>query len=353
MNYFARLSLLIGLIACGRGATQGAAVAPAVPKDTTLAKQLPAPDVVTVTGIVTADQTSQVAASVGGKVIALLVKRGQRVRAGEVLARLDSKQQALGALEARANLAMVEAQRLQADDECKRAQALFQQGAITKSQFERESVACQAAAQSVAAATARTQAVSKSVADGSIRAPFDGVVADTWVTPGEFVGPGSRIATLLDDIPLKVELSVTESIVPRLAVGQLVDVQSIAQIPGQAPISAQAKIVRLGPEISRMTRSLTAEAVFEKPSAMIPGMFVEAAIHVGMAELPAIPATSVVKRGQTWRAFVARNGYLHEQVVQVGRAPAEGMVSIVRGIQAGDEVVTTIDESIVDGLRIK
>src|SRR5678815_5550102 len=83
-------------------------------------------------------------------------------------------------------------------------------GAITRSEYDRQSTQCTSALQQVSAAQARTEMIAKSVSDGLVRAPFDGMVADKNVTPGEWVAPGRPLFTLVDDDPLKVELSVSE-----------------------------------------------------------------------------------------------------------------------------------------------
>ncbi len=337
--------------ACG---TKGApdktvAAEPVVAVPTSKAEAMPTPKVLTVTGVVSPDETSQVAAVGGGKILAVMVDRGQTVKAGDVLVRLDATTAALGATEARANLELARAQRSQAEADCKRAKDLLDQNAITKSQFERENMACTAALQQVAAAEARTRMVSKSVSDGVVRAPFAGVITDTWVAPGEFVGPGMRLVTLVDNDPLKVDLSVPEAIVPSLKVEDPVELEAVAY-PGK---KLAARITELGVEINRMSRSMMVEATLDAGSGLTPGMFVEARVTVATEPRPAIPASATIKRGQTWRVFVVVDGRLQERVVQLGPDPAPGKRSVLQGLVVGEFVATTITDQVVDGLRVQ
>src|SRR5204863_1222232 len=132
------------------------------------------PNRLIVTGTVVPDESCDVAAGIAGKVVAVMVERGDTAKAGDALIRLDTRNAQLGAREANANLEAARAQKQLAQDECARAQSLFDKGAITKSEYEREQTSCTAALQQVTAAEARTQMITKSISDGIVRAPFAG-----------------------------------------------------------------------------------------------------------------------------------------------------------------------------------
>lgn len=310
--------------------------------------EAPTPDVVTLTGTVVADERSEVTADTQGKVLQVMVERGQQVKMGAPLLRLDTRSAALGAREAQANLASARAQRQLAEDECRRAQALFDKGAITKSQFEREQTSCTAALQQVAAAEARTELIAKSVADGIVRAPFAGEVSATYVASGEWVNPGKPLLTLIDVDPLKVEFSVPEVLVSKIVVGQRAALAAMAY-PGQ---EFGAKVTRLGGEISRTARALVAEAEVDAGSKLLPGMFVEAQVAIAQVSRPVGPATAVQRRGKTQRAFVVVDGEIEERVVQLGAPPAPGQVSFIAGVKVGEKLVTEIHKDVIDGARV-
>lgn len=346
-------ALGLAATACNRSDAKGAdargAAEPVVTVALHQAAERPAPDRLTLTGTVMADETSNVTAAVPGKVLTVLVDRGSRVKFGDPLLRLDASSASLSAQSIRAQLAAAEAQEKLATDECKRAQQLLDKGAITRSQYEREMTSCTAAAQNVAATKAQLQLASKSVADGVVRAPFAGVVTQRMIAPGEWAGPGMPLLTLVDDEPLRVDLSVPEAWVPRLQVGQEVAVEAVAY-PGQR---FSARVTKVGSEIGRMSRALVAEAELAPGSPLVPGMFAEATITVGATARPAVPRTAVVRRGNTWRLFAVVKGRLEERVVQRGPELDGDQVAIVRGLAAGERVAAAIDERIVDGLRVE
>jgi membrane fusion protein (multidrug efflux system) len=342
------LCVVASLSAC-KSKEEAVAKAPPPPPlklELTVANEALAPQQIVLTGIIKADQRLEVTADTAGKVLGVMVDRGQRVKQGQELVRLDVRTQALGAREAQANVASARAQRQLAEEECKRAQSLLDKGAITRSEYDRQSTQCTSALQQVAAAEARAGMMAKSIQDGIVRAPFDGVISDRNVTPGDWVQPGRPLFTLVDDEPLKIELSVPEAAVRAVHKDQKVEIEAVAQ-PGK---TYTATVTRLGAEIGR-SRSLMVEATLEN-SDLVPGMFAEARVTVGQQPRPVVPETAVVKRGKTWHAFVVIKGEAQDRIVQLGAKPAAGQVSIVQGLVKGDKVVAKVTELVVDGVRV-
>ncbi len=388
--------LLVVVTACkksGGDATQAskAPAAPPVKVATFIATEALTPEVLTLTGTVTADQRSEVTADIQGKVISVMVERGQRVKMGAAVVQLDVRNASLSAREAQANLEGARAQRALAESECARAKALLDKGAITRSEFDRQNTECTATLQQVNAAEARTAMISKSVSDGLVRAPFDGMIAEKSVSPGEWVAPGRALFTLVKDDPLRIELSVPEVAVGAIQKGEIVKLSAVAR-PG---FEWSASVTRIGAEIGR-TRALIVEATIDPKSMvpitsleamqaaaaqqtpptagsgsgsaatpkpadppqptneaqLVPGMFAEARVMIGQHLHPVLPQTAVAKRGKTWHAFVSIKGELEDRIVQIGPTPAPGKVSILLGINAGDKVVETVTEQTVDGLKV-
>jgi membrane fusion protein, multidrug efflux system len=322
--------------------------APPVKIASVVANEAPTPDVIVVTGLITADQRSDVTADTQGKVINVLCDRGQRVKIGQPCVQLDVRSAALGAREASANLAAARSQKQLADQECERTKSLLEKGAITKSEYDRQMAQCTSAQEQVAAVQARTEMMSKSVSDGMVRAPFEGIVSEKMVSPGEWVAPGKPLFSLVDDDPLKVELSISEIATNLIKKDQRVEIVATAR-PDK---KYGATITRLGAEIGR-TRSLIVEATIDKGADLVPGMFAEAHIQIGQTPRVVLPADAVVKRGKTWHAFIVKkNGELEERLVHLGASPGADQVSIMQGVEKGEKVATKVDDKIVDGLRV-
>lgn len=348
----AALLAVAATAACGRSDAKVDAAGPAeeiVKIALVKVGEQPAPERLTLTGTVVAKESSDVTATVQGKVLTVLVDRGSRVKFGDPLLRLDASNASLSAQSIRAQLGAAQAQEQLAKDECKRSQQLLDKGAITRSQYEREMTSCTAAAQTVAATKAQLQLASKSITDGVVRAPFAGIITTRMISPGEWVGPGVPLVTLVDDDPLRVDLSVPEAWVPRIKQDQAVSVTAVAY-PGQ---QYGAKVTKLGSEIGRMNRALIAEAELAPGSPLVPGMFAEATITLGTKPMPVVPRAATVRRGNTWRLFVVVKGHLEERVVQLGPELPGDQVAVLRGVAAGERVAAKVDELVVDGVKVE
>jgi membrane fusion protein (multidrug efflux system) len=317
--------------------------------ETTEAIPATVPDWLAVTGKIVAHDRSDLVADASGNVVEVLVERGARVRRGAPLVRIDVRTAALGASEARANLAALESQRRVADAECARSSSLFERGAITRADWERDQSSCTQAQQGVAAAQARVSLAGKSVASGVLRAPFDGVVTERWVSPGEWASPGTRLVTIVADGERRAELRLSESAASRVAVGAAVEVEPVA-LPGHVVV---ATVSRLGAEIDPSSRALVAEAALPPDARILPGMFVRARIAIAERTLPAVPRSAVIHRGDTWRIFAVVDNALEERVVQVGPEVAGGRIAIAAGLAAGERVATVAGERAADGVALR
>jgi membrane fusion protein (multidrug efflux system) len=266
---------------------------------------------------------------------------------GQPVVQLDVRNSALSAREAQANLAAARATKQLNDEECKRTQTLLDKGAITKSDYDKQMSQCTSTGEQVSAAQARADMMIKSVSDGLVRAPFDGLVTEKSVAPGEWVQPGKTLFTLVDDDPLRIELSVPEAAVPKVKMGQPVDLFAVA-----APDKVHtAKVSRIGAEVGK-SRALIVEATLDKQQDLVPGMFAEAHVNVGETPRPVIPKDAVVQRSKLWHAYVDVKGELVDQIVQISPAGQPGQVAILQGMNKGDKVVAKITDQITDGLKV-
>jgi len=349
MRAFASLMLLAA--ACKpSGGDASSVMKPPVPPikvQTAAAAVAPTPDVLVLTGTVAADQRSDVTADTQGKVINVMIERGQHVKLGQPVVQLDVRSAALNAREAAAALQSARVSKQLADDECARTKALLDKGAITKSEFDKQNTECLNAVEQVAQAQARNDAMAKSVSDGMVRAPFDGVVDQKNISPGEWVSPGKALFTLVDDDPLKMQLSVPERAVEKIQKDMRVDVTSVA-VPGK---TFHATVTRLGAEIGQ-NRALTVEATFDKDTPLIPGMFAEARVIIGQHDHVVIPKAAAFRRDKTWRVFVDKNGIAEEHIVQLGDPPSDDKLTVLQGLDKGDKVIVTPDPKLADGAKV-
>jgi membrane fusion protein (multidrug efflux system) len=306
------------------------------------------PRSITLTGTLLARREAAVAADANGKIIAVNVERGDDVKKGSPLVRLDRRSATLIEAEASAQAAAADRQRSLAEVECARARRLFDGGAINRAEYDRATAQCEAAAHTAAAAQARRRMADKSLGDAIVRAPFDGVIAERLVNEGEFVRPESRVATIVDLDSLRVELSVPEAAIAALTPGAEVRFQ-VASFPGE---TFRARVKRIGAAVRRPSRDLIVEAELTNPGRKLrPGMFAVAEVEIGQTSLPVVPATSLREADGSQRLFVVVDGHAEERLVRA--AAAGDQIAVSAGVRAGERVVRAPAPTLRDGAPVR
>jgi membrane fusion protein (multidrug efflux system) len=309
----------------------------------------PMPRYLTLTGALVSNQQSDLAANAAGKVTATFVDRGSYVQKGAVIATLDMRGASMSQREAAANAALATEQAKLAQDECDRSKRLFETGSISKVEYDRQSSQCQQSGQSVAAAQARMDLASKTLGDSTIRAPFAGLIAERYSSVGEYVLPQSRVATLLEVDPIRVQLTVPEEEVPLIKLQQRVEFSTSAY--GDETFVGTMRY--MGPSLRGNSRDLLVEAIVDNQDYRLrPGMFVTARIALGDAPITVLPTRAIKNDGTLDRVFVVVNRQLEERIVQLGESKGD-VVGVTDGVKVGDSVVLDPADTLTDGLAVE
>src|SRR5262249_350642 len=162
---------------------------------------------------------ADVAAGIPGRVFSTFVERGMPVGKGAPLAALDRRSASAAAGETDPEARVAAAQLRVAGQECKRAHHPLAAGAVPRVALARAQGQCDAARDARAAAEARRERATVSLSDATVRAPFAGVVAERYVTSGEYVSASTRVATVMAIDSLRVELTLPESAVTQVHEG--------------------------------------------------------------------------------------------------------------------------------------
>jgi len=155
------------------------------------------PSTLLLAGTLKANQESDLAANATGRVMRTFVERGSYLGQGASIAQLDTRMATLVASESLANLETARAQKSLADQECGRYDQLLKRGAISQAEYDRQTTSCKTAATSTSAAEQREQQARQTLGDATIRAPFPGLVAERYVSVGEYVRPDSRVLQVI------------------------------------------------------------------------------------------------------------------------------------------------------------
>jgi RND family efflux transporter MFP subunit len=344
------------------------------------------PATLEVTGTLTADARTDVAAEVDGRIVHVAIERGTVVGAGAVVARLDEQDAAHQLREAeaveaqtRARLGLgehgsfdpretAEARRTRAVME--RAEAEYQRyarlvdgGIVSRSEYDARRADAIAAReqhqetlnqmrqvyQTLQAQKARVALARKTLADTTIRAPYAGWIAEKFVNVGDYVKKGTRVATIMRVDPLRVELSIPEAAVAAVRKGQTVRFT----VQAYADRTFEGTIAYVGPALRPDARALVVEAVVPNPGGVLqPGLFASARIELpGSTPTPVVPAAAVRTEAGVARLFVVAGGRAELRFVQLGRQ-AEGLAEVLRGVRPGERVAVSEVDRLGDGAPV-
>lgn len=290
---------------------------------------------VTVSGVVEPLRTVGLNSQLSSTVLSIAVEEGDRIGAGQVLARLD-------AAELQAELASAEANHEVAQAAWERAQQLYGEQIITLPEYERDRAA-------FAAAEANLDQLRTRIGYASIRSPLAGVVLEKNVEAGDLVAPQQQLFRVADVSTLVVRVGVSELDVVQLAEGDSVRVVMDA-FPDQ-PV--RGRIRRVFPAADPESRLVPVEIALEPGSPARPGFLARVEFRFDVREeVPVIPAAAVVRSVEGEAVFVVRDGRAQRRPVRVGQT-YQGRVEVVDGLAPGEVVVVKGNASLRDGAPVR
>jgi multidrug efflux pump subunit AcrA (membrane-fusion protein) len=372
--------------AAGAQADGAAPTAPAVRFTKVVERRLP--PTLEASGTLAADEVSEVASPGMGVVTKVEVDVGARVKKGDVLVRLDSRDAALRLAQANAaalqassrlgvkkgekfdpkNIAEVRAAKEAMDlaiADADRTKVLFDAGGVpqatwdqararaeqARAQYDAALNSTESAWAALAAAQAQAGLAQKASADTLIRAPFDGAVGERRITEGEFAQMGRVVAVVVRDDVLRLKIDIAEVDAGKIVLGKDVLI-TVAAYPGRV---FHGTIKRIGASVKAQSRSLPVEAeVQNKEHELKAGFFARAEIALAGEEMPAllVPRSALGTTGTASRVFVRAGNRVTERIVSVGRE-VDGLVEVRGILSAGDEVAAEGVEKLSDGAEVK
>ena len=301
-------------------------------------------------GELQAKDRATIASEVEGVVTELAVDEGDPVEEGALLLAIDPEKRGLAAQNARAQLADASAALAEAEREQKRVQVLHEKGIASDAQLDQRSTGLERARSMVEAARAGAGVAERALRDARLRAPFAGWIANREVSRGEYVVPGRALFELVALDPIEVEFSVAERDSARVHIGQQVGVL-VAPYPDE---TFQGEVTVISPIVDTKTRTLRVKARIANPDGRLrPGLFARTDLGIAAREgALLVPAEAVLQRADGEVVFVATaDDHARRVVVKTG-LQREGLVEIVEGLGAADEVVVSGHSALVDGSPI-
>ncbi len=299
---------------------------------TIVARQERWPSTVSAIGSVAAVRGVTVAADLPGVVDTIAFESGASVKEGDVLVRLDTRQE-------RAQLAAAEAQRDLSEANLRRARGLRDDQILAQADFDK----AEAEAKQAEATVGEIRAA---IGRKTILAPFSGILGIRQANIGQYLAAGTPIVSLQSLDPIYVNFAVPQQQVARVRQGTEV----LVGVEGAAAES-RGRVSAVDSVVDEATRTVQVQATLRNPGDRLrPGMFVQTSVVLGSPEtVIALPASAVAYAPYGDSVFVvsalkAPNGTDYRGVLQrfVKLGGSRGdQVAVVSGIEAGDEVVTS------------
>lgn len=318
--------------------------------------------VLTASGYVVAQRKAAIASKATGRLVYLGFEEGDKVKKGEIIARIESADVEASLAQARATLAQYNAELTDAGQSYERAKALFAGGLISQAEYDAAKARYDRVIASIAAAEAAVKAAEVQVENTRIRAPFDGTILTKNADVGEVVAPfgagaSSRVAvvTIADMNSLEVEADVSESNIERVKVGQPCEIVLDAY-PDKRYRGFVHKIV---PTADRAKATVLTKIRFvEKDNRVLPEMsakvqFLSKAIDDEADTKPmlAIPASAIVTRNGKKVVFRVVDNSVTDVSVETGRQIGNS-VEILEGLSLNDKVVLHPTGDLSTGTKI-
>jgi membrane fusion protein (multidrug efflux system) len=278
-------------------------------------------------------------AKAGGSIRDVSVREGQAIKTGDVLVRFETENLQSALKQRESDRDAAHAEMLLAMQTQNRIEQLVVKHVATQEQLDK-------AESDVAATTSRTRSLSAqtdlartALRDAEVLAPFDGVIASRSVEPGSTVSADAELLTVVDTSALEAKVLVSTRDVPRVAVGQSVELQ----IDGLADHPIAGEVVRINPVADNGTRSVPIYLQLANQDGRLwGGMFATGSILIREShDAVVVPATSLRKDETGDYVLKLVKGRLLRQPVTIGAKWSGGStLEIADGVADGDTIVT-------------
>lgn len=303
-----------------------------------------------ISGSVEALQTAAIKAKTAGEILGLAKREGDTVKAGEVVARIDSTEAQARVRQAARQAESAQAQVAIARRTMDNNQALVRQGFISATALETSSANLAGAEATHQAALAALDIARKSLADTTLRSPISGQIAARLVQNGERVGIDTRVFDVVDLSGFEMEAAIAPGDAVAVKVGQ----SARLQVEGLAE-PVQATVSRINPSVQAGSRSVLVYLRVPATEGMRQGLFAQGRIVTGASTALAVPVSAVRNdKPQPYIQVVREGAVAHVPLA----ASATGLLGqepmrAVQGLPAGTQVLSAQAGLIREGTAVR
>ncbi|MDR9365792.1 MAG: efflux RND transporter periplasmic adaptor subunit [Balneolaceae bacterium] len=274
-------------------------------------------------GTIQANEVVELSAEASGIITDIYFEEGREVQEGDLLLKINDSE--LQAQKQRAEFRLALAEQRE-----ERQRRLLERGGISQEDYD-------ATLNEVNVLRSEIQLINAQIDKTEIRAPFSGVIGLKYVSVGSYIGPNTRIASLQEVDPIKIDFSVPERYISRVNVGDeiLYSVQGVDS-------TFTGEVYAIEPRINTETRTLQIRAISENDDQLLyPGAFANITLILDeINDALMVPTISIIPGLNSQKVFVASDGVVEERIIRSGIRNSQ-KVQVIEGIEQGDIVLTT------------
>lgn len=330
-------AVLLALAGCGSEkseakTTEGKRV---IKVNTVTVTPVPLEDILTLPGETEPDEDVSVSSDSSGTVKWLGVEEGDRVKKGEIIARVDVASSG-------ARLAQAKASRELAAEQLRRRRELLEKGVLAQEEFDQ-----MAAKLEESDASLRERQVS--VDYGVIRAPVSGIVNDRHVDQGERLGVGSPVVDIVDPSVIRITINVPEMDIPYIKKDQKVTV-TVDAIPNR---TWEGTVEFVSFKADPTSKTFETRVLTQNPDGAIrAGMLARVSLERrSIANAITAPLYAIINQGGERLLYVAENGVARARTIEIG-VIEDDRAQVTKGLKAGDKLIVTGQTMVEDGTKV-
>lgn len=302
-------------------------------------------------GSLTPLSQTTIKAKVGGELLEVRVREGQAVSKGEVLARIDTRNQQAQVASQRAGLEKAKADLAIAKLNLDNNRRLLERNFIAQNVLDTSQSTFDAAVAGVKLAEAQLRLAEIGLQDSVVRAPFAGIISRRLAEPGEKVSSDSPLLGLVDLTQLELQASAPASEIPTVKPGQKAQVR----VDGYGDQRFEATVARINPATEQGSRSILIYLSLDNSAGLLRGgMFAQGELVIGQSgEGPVVPVAAIRSEAGLKYVMAVVDGKLQQKSVKLGLTTEDNaLVEVLEGLKTGEVVVVGRLDSLKPGTAV-
>jgi membrane fusion protein (multidrug efflux system) len=304
-----------------------------------------------ISGSLDAELNATVRAQIAGSIISTNADVGQTVGKGQTLGRIDASGLQDAYLSAKSAVSSAQTTYAMAQRNLQRSETLLQAGAIAQRDLETAQTQASGAQAALEDARSRLATATKNFDNTRIVAPFDGIISQRSVSPGDVVQPGGALFTVVDPSTMRLVAAVPSDQLAMVKVGTDV----AFSVTGYAGQEFHGRVTRISPSVDPTTRQVQIiVSIPNKGHTLITGLYADGRVSSSTQNGIVVPISAVDTRMQRPAVVKIQDGKVTRVDVALGmRDPNTETVEITHGVSAGDTLLVAAAQGITPGTPVR